>query len=111
MTKAIRQTVSIAPGHNKSNLSQGQKAFNTLIRQIEKRRSRLQAWETVMPAFQKKYVDELLPLQRVWTNLQVKMVYRLDDACDQKGLTKAERRTISELIAGLAGDLIEECDD
>ena len=111
MTKAIRQAVSIAPGHNKASLSRGQKAFNALIRQIETRRKRLRAWETVMPAFQKKYVDELLPLERESTDLHVKMVYRLDGAFDQKGLTKAERRTISELIAGLAGDLIEESDD
>jgi hypothetical protein len=111
MTKTIRQAVSIAPGHNKASLSRGQKAFNTLIRQIEKRRTRLRAWETVTPAFQKQYVDELLPLGRETTDLQAKMVYRLDDAWDHKGLTKAERRTVSELIAGLAGDLIEECDD
>ena len=111
MTKAIRQAVSIAPDHNKASLSRGQKAFNTLIRQIEKRRNHLRAWEAVMPAFQKKYVDELLPLERESTDLHVKMVYRLDGAFDQKGLTKAERRTISELIAGLAGDLIEESDD
>jgi hypothetical protein len=111
MTKAIRQAVSIAPGHNKASLSRGQKAFNTLIRQIEKRRNRLRAWETVMPAFQKKYIDEVLPLERESTDLHIKIVYRLDGAFDQKGLTKAERRTISELIAGLAGDLIEESDD
>ena len=37
MTKAIRQAVSIAPGHNRVSLSQGQKAFNTLLKQIEKR--------------------------------------------------------------------------
>jgi hypothetical protein len=111
MTKATRQAVSIAPGHNKASLSQGQKAFNTLIRQIEKRRDRLRAWETVMSAFQKKYVDELLPLERESTDLQVRLVYRLDVAGEQKGMTKAERRTISELIAGLAGELIEGCDD
>jgi hypothetical protein len=111
MTKAIRQAVSIAPGHNKTSLSRGQKAFNTLIKQIEKRRTRLRAWERVTPTFQKQYVDDLLPLERQSADLQVKMVYRLDGAFDQKGLTKTERRTISELIAQLAGDLIEECDD
>jgi hypothetical protein len=36
-----RRSVRIAPGHNKTPLSKGQKAFNTLIRQIEKRRNRL----------------------------------------------------------------------
>jgi flagellar biosynthesis GTPase FlhF len=111
MTRTNLRSVGIAPDHHKATLSKGQKAFNTLIRQIEKRRARLSAWEAVTPVFQKKYVDELLPLERVSTDLQVKMVYRLDDAGDQNGLTKAEQRMISELIAGLAGDLIEESDD
>jgi hypothetical protein len=106
MTKAIRQAVSIAPGHNQANLSRGQKAFNTLIKRIEKRRARLQAWESVTPAFQKQYVDALLPLERESIDLRVKMIYRLDAVWDQKGLTKTERRTVSELIAGLAGDLL-----
>ncbi len=111
MTRTNRRSVSIAPGHNKASLSKGQKAFNTLIRQIEKRRHRLDAWEVVGPVFQKKYTVEFLPLEKIYTDLQVKMVHRLEQACDQKGLTKSERRTISELITGLAGDLIEEQDD
>src|ERR1700687_1493348 len=111
MTRTNRRSVSIAPGHNKASLSQGQKAFNTLIRQIDKRRHRLGAWEAVAPVFQKKYIDEFLPLEKICTDLPVKMVHRLEQACDQKGLTKSERRTITELITGLAGDLIEEQDD
>jgi hypothetical protein len=111
MTKATRRSVNIVPVHNQASLSRGQKAFNTLIRQIEKRRACLRAWESVTPTFQKQYVDELLPLERESTDLLMSMVYRLDNAWDQKGVTKTERRTISVLIAGLAGDLIEECDD
>ncbi len=111
MTRVTRQSVSIAPTHNKASLSKGQKAFNSLIRQIEKRRNRLRTWESVMPTFQKQYVDELLPLERVWNELQARMVHRLDDAWDQKGLTKTERRMISELIVDLAGDLIDDNGD
>jgi hypothetical protein len=111
MTRTNRRSVSIAPDHNKASLSKGQKAFNTLIQQIEKRRHRLGAWEAVTPVFQSKYTDELLPLEKVCTDLQVKMVHLLEQAYDEKGLTKSERRTISELIAALAGELIEEQDD
>lgn len=111
MTTSNRKSVSIAPDHNKASLSQGQKAFNALIRQIEKRRQRLGAWEAVGPVFQKQYIDELLPIEKVFTDLQVKMVHRLEQAYDQKGLTKSERHTISELITALAGPLIEGQDD
>jgi len=111
MSRKHRGSVSIAPDHNKASLSKGQKAFNVLIRQIEKRRDRLGAWETVKPVFQKKYLDEFLPVERNCTDLQVALVHRLEQAWDLKGLTKTERRTISMLITDLAGNLIDEQDD
>jgi hypothetical protein len=111
MSSMNSRSVSIAADHNRPTLSKGQKAFNTLIRQIEKRRARLGAWETVAPAFQHKYVNELLPLQQTSTDLQIRLVRRLDELHGQKGLTQTERRTVASLIAGLAGDLIEETDD
>jgi hypothetical protein len=39
MTRTNLRSISIASDHNQSNLSKGQKAFNTLIKQIEKRRA------------------------------------------------------------------------
>ncbi|PCE34217.1 J domain-containing protein [Burkholderia ubonensis] len=107
MPRTNSRSVSIAPDSGKPVLSKGQKAFNALIKQIEKRRKRLSAWEHVMPAFQKRYVDELLPLERAWTELRTTMAFRLDEASGRKGLTKAEQRTISTLIASLAGDLLD----
>lgn len=107
MPRTNSRSVSIASGSGKTVLSKGQKAFNALIKQIEKRRKRLSAWEHVMPAFQKRYVDELLPLERAWTDLRTTMALRLDEASGRKGLTKAEQRTISALIASLAGDLLD----
>ncbi|RQS09883.1 molecular chaperone DnaJ [Burkholderia sp. Bp9002] len=107
MPRTNSRSVSIASGSGKTVLSKGQKAFNALIKQIEKRRKRLSAWEHVMPAFQKRYVDELLPLERAWTDLRTTMAFRLDEASGRKGLTKAEQRTISTLIASLAGDLLD----
>ena len=106
MTRTHVKSVSIAAGHNQSPLSKGQKAFNALIKQIEKKRARLSDWEVVMPFYQKKYANELLPLTEATMDLQVKMVYRLDRVIDQKGLTKTERRTLANVIAELAGQLV-----
>jgi hypothetical protein len=111
MTRPPHKSVSIAPNPTKAPLSKGQRAFNTLIQQIQKKRNRLAAWDAIAPTFQKKYVDELLPLERASMDLQVKRVYQLSDAYDQKGLTISERRMIAELITGMAGELIEEHDD
>jgi hypothetical protein len=111
MTRTNLRSISIASDHNQSNLSKGQKAFNTLIKQIEKRRARLSAWEAAMPAFHRKYVSDFAPLEQTSTDLRTKLVHRLDQAYAQKGLTKSERRTIAELISDLAGELVAESDD
>jgi hypothetical protein len=113
MTRTNFRSVSIAHDHDKPalSLSKGQKAFNSLIKQIEKRRRRLRAWETVTPTFQQQYVNELLPLEQTSTTLQIRMVHCLDRAYEQRELTKAERRKMAIVIANLAGDLIDEDED
>jgi hypothetical protein len=111
MTRTNLRSISIASDHNQSNLSKGQKAFNTLIKQIEKRRARLSAWEAAMPAFHRKYVSDFAPLEQTSTDLRTKLVHRLDQAYAQKELTKSERRTIAELISDLAGELVAQSDD
>ena len=105
------RSVSIAPDRNKPVLSKGQKTFNSLIRQIEKRRRQLRTWETVTPAFQQQYVNELLPLEQTSTALEIRMVHCLDQAYAQKELTRAERRKMAIVIANLAGNLIDEDED
>ena len=111
MTARRGAAVAIAPGHETASLSKAQKTFNTLVKHIEKRRERLGAWEAVMPAFQKKFVDGLLPLEQESTALRIRLIHLLDDAFLQKGLSKAERRTLSDLIADMARDLLQVSDD
>ncbi|VWB38640.1 molecular chaperone DnaJ [Burkholderia lata] len=111
MTARRGTAVAIAPGHETASLSNAQKAFNALVQQIEKRRERLGAWEAVMPVFQKKFVDELLPLEQTSTALRIRLLNQLDDAYLQKGLSKAEQRTLSRMIANMARDLLDFSDD
>lgn len=111
MTARRGAAVVIAPNHETASLSKAQKTFNTLVKQIEKRRERLGAWEAVMPVFQKKFVDGLLPLEQASTALRIRLLNLLDDAFLQKGLSKAEQRTLSGLIADMARDLLDVSDD
>ncbi|RQS26651.1 J domain-containing protein [Burkholderia sp. Bp8992] len=111
MTARRGAAVAIAPGHETASLSKAQSTFNTLVKQIEKRRERLAAWDAVMPAFQKKYVDGLLPLEQASTALRIRLLNLLDDAFLQKGLSKAEQRTLSGLIADMARNLLDFSDD
>ncbi|CAB3800651.1 hypothetical protein LMG28614_05240 [Paraburkholderia ultramafica] len=111
MARTNLRSVSIAPDHDKPALSKGQKTFNSLIGQIEKRRKQLRAWEAVTPTFQQRYVNDLLPLEQTSTALQIRMVHCLDRAYGQKDLTKTERRKMAAMITALAGDLINDDED
>ncbi len=69
------------------------------------------AWDEAKTRCQKKYTEELLPLLAAATELQIKLLHAMDRAATQKGLTRAERRTLGECILGLAEQLLAECDD
>lgn len=64
-----------------------------------------------MPAYHKQYAEGLHPLIETSTELRVEFVHGLDWLAGQKGLTRAERRTIAELIGEIAPDLLAERDD
>ena len=100
------KTVSIAKGHDQPQLSKSQKTFNTLIRQIEQGRARLAAWEAVETPYQQKFAAELAPLFKDAEALQVKMVHRLDQASEQPGLSKTERRKLGAIIADRVRDIL-----
>jgi hypothetical protein len=110
MTRTGAKSVGIAPEHNKPTLSKGQKTFNTLIKQIEKRRASLNAWEEFAPVFQQKYVNELLPLTQKMQRLRAQMARLLDEQSNQKRITHTERRTLSAVIVDLAARCLEEED-
>ncbi|HTE14939.1 MAG TPA: J domain-containing protein [Burkholderiales bacterium] len=105
------KSLSIASGTIKSQLSKGQKTFNTLIRQIEQGRSRLAAWEIAIPRYQQKHASELQPLIESAQQLEIKTVHALDQVHDQNGLTNIERRKIATVIARRAEALLAVYDD
>ena len=111
MTRTHVKTISIANGQNQSPLSKGQKTFNTLIKQIEQRRTRLAAWEAAIPPYRQKYAGELVPLVEALEALQTKIAYRLDRAIGLKGITNSERGKIAHLITSLTRELLDGNDD
>lgn len=111
MTQSNVKIVSSATGHQQANLSKGQKVFNNLVKQIEKMRTRLAAWERAVPSYQQKYINEWAPLIESSMDLRSKLVCCLDRAYDQRGLTKTDRRAIANLITELAGELVAARND
>ena len=107
----MNHSICIAPDQGQPPLTKAQKAFNNLIKQVEKKRAQLMAWEAAIPSFQQKYTRELAPLVEASAEIQVEMVHCLDRIIGQKGLSKAERRTVADLIVELAETLLAERGD
>ncbi len=105
MTKRPGKAVTIAVVGKSSTLSKSQKSFNRLIKQIEQKRQQLAAWEATIPRYQKKHIDEMVPLNETIQAMQARMVLRLDQAHGKKGLTRKERGELAELIVQLASGL------
>jgi len=111
MARTQIKTVKIAHGRNKYPLSKAQKTFNARIKQIEKLRALRAAWDGAIPPFQQKYASDLHPLIEASTDLQVKLVHRLDGAHGLTGLTQTERRILRSLIIELTAELLSDRDD
>jgi hypothetical protein len=109
--KIAATSVSIVAQDDKPGLSKGQKTFNQLIRKIEQQRALLREWEQLKIAFQKRYVEEFLPLDQRFSELQREMVEALDLAWSRRDLTRPEKRFVSALIKDLIGSMLQDSDD
>ncbi|MBN3767648.1 J domain-containing protein [Burkholderia sp. Ac-20365] len=106
MSKAAGRLVTIAPEKLQAHRSKGQRYFNSLVKQIENRRGWIAQWEAFTPVFQKRYVDEFIPLRQASMDAQVKLVHRLDALHGDKAFNAIERRLMSQLIRELTQQLI-----
>ena len=86
----IPQTPSAAP------LSAQQKKFNRHIERINEERALLSAWQEAIAAYRERHAREVVPLRGSHIALLVELVQHLDAASDDKKLSKAARRTLSE---------------
>lgn len=94
-----------------AKLSPAQKKFNSLVKRIAEQRELLSQWELAMPLYRERREREFTPLLDDYRVLSVQMVRVLHLASGRKGLGKADRATIAELITDLAGPLAESAPD
>lgn len=111
MLKKTPGAVAVVVAHSDKPLSKAQKAFNTLSDKIAKRRAVLAEWEAFGVEFRRRYHDDVLPLQNSFDAIRIQTLHKLDQSHDIKGLTKAERQLIGDLISHIAGDLMASSDD
>lgn len=92
-------------------VSRSQESFNALVVRINQRRAALAEWETYGAEFERRYAGEYVPLRQKLDEALKRLILCLDQAHDMKGLTKGERKSLSDLIAQLAGQVLESVDD
>lgn len=92
-------------------LTAQQKKFNTQIRHIAAERAKLAAWEQAATECRARYVRDFVPLLDVYRTLSIEQVHFLDEASGRKGLTRADRETLGEVIAEMAGNLADSAQD
>jgi hypothetical protein len=101
MLKPSAHSISIAAVSASTTLSKQQKAFNRLIKQIEQKRALLAAWEATLPRYQKKYTEEVLPLDSGIEALKIRLIHCFSAAHEKKGITRSERKQLDELIVAM----------
>jgi hypothetical protein len=92
-------------------LGPGQKLFNQLLAQIDKRKQALQDLVHLMGEHRIQYARLISPLEQKRWALQRQMALFLDQRLqNSKGLSKKIRAGMAEMIAGLAGGLMNDPD-
>ena len=104
------RSLSIAPPAA-AKLSPAQKKFNSLVKRIAEQRELLADWELAVPLYRERRTREFSPLMDDYRVVSVQFVRLLHAAYGRKGLTKAERATIDDLVTDLAGPLIDHAPD
>jgi hypothetical protein len=104
--------LQLAPAHAGHAPTPQQKRFNTLVKQIERARLDLSAWQDGLPAYQQAYAAQVNPLHDEMAAARRQWALALDGLADAPGLSRADAALLGRLISRTAGDLlIEKRDD
>ncbi len=88
-------------------LRPAQRKFNQLQQQIDKARSKLQAWDAALPAFTQQHAQRVRPLRLEAEKLRRETALRLDEWLNDKGWSRGERELMQELVSELAREALE----
>lgn len=105
------QAAEASPDLPAAPVSAERARFDQLLRQLERQRAELQAWEQAMPRWHRRYVEQLLPLLEQRSAHERALVEALDQVHGGPELGRSERALVSARIAELAAWLAADGDD
>ena len=101
----------MTPAQTDTPLSLEQKNFNRLSQQIAKVRQQMRDWESAMEATRQRVLKDLLPLRDQHLQLRIQLLAQMDTIRLTQKLGKADSKTLSQMIARLAENLMTESSD
>ena len=110
MSNHPKQAVRLAP-QPKSGGSKIRTQFNTLVRQLDEERKRLAGWHDVLPNARARADREMTPLVEQFNERLRAMVILLDDAWENRKLTKKESILLSDAIVEMCEQVFDDRDD
>ncbi|PPT76356.1 molecular chaperone DnaJ [Xanthomonas arboricola pv. populi] len=106
-SQALQQLRSQSAQASGAPLSPARKRFDRLLRDLERHRADLQAWQVALSQWRERYHAELQPLLDHRRAADIALVEELDRAHATVKLGKADRAFLSELLCDIAGPLID----
>ena len=107
----IEQAVFLIKEKSEKKLSKEQIKFNHLITKIEQEKEVLKTWHRTVETCKDKYFAEFVPVLKKYTDQQMAMVLKLDQALNKHKFIKKERKSLSEMILSLIQNVLKELED
>lgn len=89
-------------------LTPEQQKFNRLVKQIERVRADIAAWQEQAQRFAQGYAESVRPLLDELAACRREYALQLDRLIPHKAWTRSERKQLREIVCGVAVELLEE---
>ncbi|SCC92992.1 putative DnaJ-class molecular chaperone [Thiomonas sp. X19] len=101
----------LSPPSSQAPLSKNQRAFNTLVRKLERARKTLAQWEQFMPEFQANCLQAQSPRLQAFNAVRKALLHKLDTAYGDARFNPTDRRRIREIVQDIGADILLAEDD
>ncbi len=101
----------LSPSSSQVPLSKNQRAFNALVRKLERARKTLAQWEQFIPEFQANCIQAQAPRLQAFNAVRKALLQKLDTAYGDARFNPTDRRRIREIVLGIGADILLAEDD